>query len=249
MTDDEAFIRAVVDRPGDDTPRLVYADWLDDHDDPARAAYLRAEREAVVTGDAAGLRELAAGLDPVWVARVGRPPAGVCCEHVRLRRGSDRNIDPDELAFAAEELGRPLPPQLRALLLNYNPGRLSVGPFYLPMLGRDYKTYIDELPDLDGQDEEDDQIGPDLIERTWWLRQEWECPDHLLFLAGTFNEGHFCVSAAEADHGRVYAVLDITGLTEADDRDAAVAPFADSVGEFLARLEPRTYPLADDEYP
>ena len=29
MTDDEAFIRCIVDHPGDDTPRLVYADWLD----------------------------------------------------------------------------------------------------------------------------------------------------------------------------------------------------------------------------
>src|SRR5262249_19542994 len=27
VSEDEAFIRAVVDGPGDDTPRLVYADW------------------------------------------------------------------------------------------------------------------------------------------------------------------------------------------------------------------------------
>jgi uncharacterized protein (TIGR02996 family) len=39
MTEDEAFIRAVVDRPGDDTARLVYADWLDERSDP-RGAYL-----------------------------------------------------------------------------------------------------------------------------------------------------------------------------------------------------------------
>ena len=44
MTEDEAFVRAVVDGPGDDTPRLVYADWLDDRNDP-RCAYLRAEAE------------------------------------------------------------------------------------------------------------------------------------------------------------------------------------------------------------
>jgi uncharacterized protein (TIGR02996 family) len=31
--DDEAFIRAIVDSPGDDTQRLVYADWLDERDD------------------------------------------------------------------------------------------------------------------------------------------------------------------------------------------------------------------------
>ena len=44
MNEDEAFIRAIVDNPGDDTPRLVYADWLDDRDDP-RGPYLRAEFE------------------------------------------------------------------------------------------------------------------------------------------------------------------------------------------------------------
>jgi uncharacterized protein (TIGR02996 family) len=31
MSDREALLAAVLDRPGDDTPRLVYADWLDDH--------------------------------------------------------------------------------------------------------------------------------------------------------------------------------------------------------------------------
>lgn len=31
MTDEDAFLAAVLDRPDDGTPRLVYADWLDDH--------------------------------------------------------------------------------------------------------------------------------------------------------------------------------------------------------------------------
>ena len=35
-----AAIRAA---PGDDTPRLVYADWLDDHGDPARAEFIRVQ--------------------------------------------------------------------------------------------------------------------------------------------------------------------------------------------------------------
>jgi uncharacterized protein (TIGR02996 family) len=34
VTDDEAFIGAIVDAPGDDAPRLVYADWLDERGDP-----------------------------------------------------------------------------------------------------------------------------------------------------------------------------------------------------------------------
>jgi uncharacterized protein (TIGR02996 family) len=32
--DDQAFIRAIVDNPGDDTLRLVYADWLDEQHGP-----------------------------------------------------------------------------------------------------------------------------------------------------------------------------------------------------------------------
>jgi uncharacterized protein (TIGR02996 family) len=34
MTPDEAFLEAIRDAPDDDTPRLVYADWLEEHGDP-----------------------------------------------------------------------------------------------------------------------------------------------------------------------------------------------------------------------
>jgi uncharacterized protein (TIGR02996 family) len=41
MTPDEAaFLKAITDNPADETARLVYADWLSDHDDP-RAAFAR----------------------------------------------------------------------------------------------------------------------------------------------------------------------------------------------------------------
>jgi uncharacterized protein (TIGR02996 family) len=43
MNHHEAFLRAVIDEPDDDTPRLVYADWLDEHDDPARAEFIRVQ--------------------------------------------------------------------------------------------------------------------------------------------------------------------------------------------------------------
>ena len=35
----------MLDDPRDDAPRLIYADWLDDHDDPARAAFIRVQCE------------------------------------------------------------------------------------------------------------------------------------------------------------------------------------------------------------
>lgn len=38
----DALYAAVCAAPDDDTPRLVLADWLDEHDDPHRAAYMRA---------------------------------------------------------------------------------------------------------------------------------------------------------------------------------------------------------------
>ncbi|MBX9583175.1 MAG: TIGR02996 domain-containing protein [Gemmataceae bacterium] len=45
MTDREALYRAILDSPDDDTPRLVYADWLDDHGDPEYARFIRAQVE------------------------------------------------------------------------------------------------------------------------------------------------------------------------------------------------------------
>jgi uncharacterized protein (TIGR02996 family) len=40
MTHDEAFLRAILDNPDDDTPRLVYADWLEEQGDP-RGEFIR----------------------------------------------------------------------------------------------------------------------------------------------------------------------------------------------------------------
>jgi uncharacterized protein (TIGR02996 family) len=36
-----AFIQALQENPMDETARLVYADWLDDHGQEARASYMR----------------------------------------------------------------------------------------------------------------------------------------------------------------------------------------------------------------
>jgi uncharacterized protein (TIGR02996 family) len=48
MPQREAFLKAIIDEPDDDTHRLVYADWLDDNGDEAdraRAAFIRAQIE------------------------------------------------------------------------------------------------------------------------------------------------------------------------------------------------------------
>lgn len=47
MTTADALIRAVLAAPEDDTPRLVFADWLDDHDQPERAEFIRLQVKVV----------------------------------------------------------------------------------------------------------------------------------------------------------------------------------------------------------
>jgi uncharacterized protein (TIGR02996 family) len=50
MVSDRAFLLTVLEQPEVPVPRLVYADWLDEHGDPARAEFIRlqcaGEREA-----------------------------------------------------------------------------------------------------------------------------------------------------------------------------------------------------------
>jgi uncharacterized protein (TIGR02996 family) len=179
MTEDEAFVRAVVDSPGDDTPRLVYADWLDDRNDP-RAAYLRAEaewakpwRDGRRPEESRELRELAAGLDPVWVARVSRPPVGVCCDRVRFVECGPR-LRTDTIYTAEEMLGCAFPTAYRAFLLNYNAGKVE--PHELP----DYVEGVYPLCEvaasfyaIDGTFDPQRGTGAaDLIEMTEYLRSE-----------------------------------------------------------------------------
>jgi uncharacterized protein (TIGR02996 family) len=44
-SEEEAFLADVVEHPDDDTPRLVYADWLEDHGDADRAEFIRVQCE------------------------------------------------------------------------------------------------------------------------------------------------------------------------------------------------------------
>jgi uncharacterized protein (TIGR02996 family) len=41
----DGFLQAIIANPDDDTPRLIYADWLDDHGDSARAEFIRMQIE------------------------------------------------------------------------------------------------------------------------------------------------------------------------------------------------------------
>ena len=46
MTDREALLAAVRESPDDDLPRLVFADWLEEHGEAERSAFIRAQVEA-----------------------------------------------------------------------------------------------------------------------------------------------------------------------------------------------------------
>jgi len=47
MSDGDALLRAILDDPDDDAPRLVYADWLDEQADSPRATFIRVQIELI----------------------------------------------------------------------------------------------------------------------------------------------------------------------------------------------------------
>ena len=57
MTDREALHRAILDHPDDDTPRLIFADYLEEEGEAARAAFIRKQVELARAPE----------YDPVWV--------------------------------------------------------------------------------------------------------------------------------------------------------------------------------------
>jgi uncharacterized protein (TIGR02996 family) len=45
MTDDQGLFQAILDNPDDDSLRLIYADYLDEHGEPQRADFIRVQIE------------------------------------------------------------------------------------------------------------------------------------------------------------------------------------------------------------
>src|SRR5450755_976841 len=61
MTHDDAFLQAILERPDDDAPRLLYADWLDERGDP-RGEFIRVQC----------VRARQAEYDPRWWELIAR---------------------------------------------------------------------------------------------------------------------------------------------------------------------------------
>ncbi|MBA4188707.1 MAG: hypothetical protein C0467_11970 [Planctomycetaceae bacterium] len=107
MSDEEALIAAIATDPADDTVRLAYADWLDEHDHPG-GAYLRTEVELAKLGrrskkKAAVLRaqllDQRRAIDPAWLARFEQPhllrvnPTPFPSEWIGTDLSGARNVD------------------------------------------------------------------------------------------------------------------------------------------------------------
>src|SRR5690242_9879993 len=62
---DRSLFQAILDDPADDARRLVYADWLDEHDQPKRAELIRVQVELARSGAEPGPYSGSRAEDPV----------------------------------------------------------------------------------------------------------------------------------------------------------------------------------------
>jgi uncharacterized protein (TIGR02996 family) len=107
MRDESAFLQALLADPTDDDLRLVYADWLEEHGQPAfapRVEFLRLTAEQVTNPGSKSqqkarlqrLQQLAAGLETDWLAVASRLPLENCQKKRReaeTRRGYSIRFD------------------------------------------------------------------------------------------------------------------------------------------------------------
>lgn len=80
MSDDAAFLETIQATPDDDAPRLVYADWLEEHNCLAKAEYLRIVHSLTILPDESAERarlvkrllKVVGKLDEKWRLAAGR---------------------------------------------------------------------------------------------------------------------------------------------------------------------------------
>lgn len=76
MSDGDALLRAILAQPDEDTPRLMYADWLDENGQPDRAEFIRLQILLYNTPFIRKGGPLAVWPDP-WASRIARAGAMV----------------------------------------------------------------------------------------------------------------------------------------------------------------------------
>jgi uncharacterized protein (TIGR02996 family) len=112
----DAFLRDICDNPEDDTLRLVFADWLEEHGDPARAEFIRVQCEAARLPDEdprkvdllARQQQLLDANREDWVAPFRRLGAA---KYAEFERGFVQGVtlDGERLVKHAEKLFRKAP--------------------------------------------------------------------------------------------------------------------------------------------
>ena len=118
MNDDAAFLAAIVDAPGEDGPRLVYADWLDQRGRRG-GDFLRIECELAGVDRAVDhwwvvfsrLRAANKDLDEGWIAAVSRVPVEELFAREReIQHWLRRRIAVAEVPSGALQWEKPTPP-------------------------------------------------------------------------------------------------------------------------------------------
>jgi uncharacterized protein (TIGR02996 family) len=98
QSDGEALFRAICEQPWEDTPRLAYADWLEENGDPRRAEYIRLEvaieervrRRKMLSPSQVARRQQLYAFEPKWMKKLPKLP-GVKWETI-FERGFPRNV-------------------------------------------------------------------------------------------------------------------------------------------------------------
>src|SRR5438876_11796716 len=104
MTDADAFLRLILAEPDADGPRLIFADWLDEHGDPARAEFVRVQCALAHLPDgdkrAPTLKERAKVLLEENLVPWGEPLRGLAAKW-EFHRGFPEIVDIDARTFLA----------------------------------------------------------------------------------------------------------------------------------------------------
>jgi uncharacterized protein (TIGR02996 family) len=150
MHDHAAFLAAVAANPDDDLPRLVYADWLEENGDAARAEFIRVqcELERCTPDDdrRAALQRREAALlkrhKSAWTA--GAVEANVAADW-RFRRGflHAASVPAQRFHQVAEPLFR-VAPTVRALTLIQGSGAVE-GMLRTPQLAKVYELTLSKM--------------------------------------------------------------------------------------------------------
>ena len=69
MSDEAGFLKSIAKQPVERSTRLVYADWLDEHDRPREAEFLRLQLQ--IAELSARVSEISAQLEVPWLTAVG----------------------------------------------------------------------------------------------------------------------------------------------------------------------------------